>query len=493
MEEAEFKSEIEQILPLVLTYGADHYNPQQYGDPDTAMKKIGWANFANKCHEGFKLAQDKILNALLDIERESASYREKIKRAATKREIEDMRVRLGRLFFQEAVFKEVANVISWTILGMDRISIKALQQPDMHHKSLLESNIQSLIEVAEHYNKDRDKFALITDITSCIGMGDLIIIDTKENKFYLAEVKEGKVNNIILGTLTGGDVDAAENYLTSLDDGRAAKSFLKQFKRVLDQDSKLRDALSYSKVGVMRNLFSKGLRGTVEIDAVEEKFVPDLYRELEALYSQATLKERYFTFASGVVGLIRNPSMAGKWDFQHFIYHAILNPNAECPYTKYRSSIESLKVPEVWNHFNEILKVPLYDVKDKIFEVTHEPIFFNIPIIQAIDLFTDGLAIYIYFDPEKFFDLCVAAGLEPRWGDYDKAVQGASKLIRQAVVNFNGKCLTYGTNKVRTEFMKGLLFRMVYEFQTVQSLIMQMQGMVSFLKNHQKDAKAGNS
>ena len=492
MKNNDFKQELRQILPLVLSYAADFYKLQQSKNPNKVLDKIGWENFANKCHEGFKLAQTKIINALIEIEEESSSLRLSLKQAKRDRnekKIKDISAVLKKLLLQKAVFEELANVIVWTIMRMDRIKIKALMQPDMHHKSLLTSNIQSLIETAAHYNKDPNKFALITDIASCVGMGDLIIIDTQKNEWFLTEIKEGKINDIILKTLSKGQLSIAQNYLTNLTDKRNALKFLKQFKRVINQHQKSSDALKYGKVGVGRDLFTGRPKQMIDLTTlVDEKFTPFVFQALKKLYAQSTKSELYFPFDCGIVGLIRNPSLAKTWDFQHFIYHTILHPKSDCAYVRHKpKNITVFKNPEVANHFKEITSIPIYNLKSKVFLFTHEPVFFNIPTKQAVDLFTNKLSIYTYFDLNEFINLCKKANLRPSLEDYEKTVQGEPKHVRDNVVKFEDKCLAYGTKDIIVEFMHGLLFRIICEFQTAQSVIKQMKGMIKYLQQQKEN------
>ncbi len=490
MNNTQFKKRLEKIIPLVLSYAADHYKLRPNRDPKKTLEKIGERQFINKCHEGFKLAQKEIVDSLIEIEKETKKFKDRLKKIKGNKHLSELKQqknyqqlvkKIHQLIFQKAVFEELTNVIAWTTFKLDRTRVKALMQPDMHHKSLLEGNIDSLIEVARHYNKDVNKFALITDITSCIGMGDLVIIDTKKDKWYLAEFKEGRVNDIILKTLKRGNLGIAQKHLLSLQDKKSALKFLKQFRRVLNQHDKSSGALRYIKTGVGKDLFTGRNKLSVETDLVDEKFTPLLFGALKELYSQSKEDELYFPFDSGLVALIRNPKIARKWDFQHFILHSTLEPKSDCPYTKHKPSIASFKDPEVADHFKKIQRISLYELKNKVFSFTHEPLFFNVPQKRAVDLLTGKLAIYIYFDSKEFFRLCKKANLKPSWDNYEKSIQGEPRHVRRAIVNFNGKCLAYGTKDKRFQFTYGFLFRIVHEMQTATSVIEQLKAMVKFV------------
>jgi hypothetical protein len=486
--ESTFKLKLERILPLILSYAADYYGLQSFNNLNSALEKIGEKTFVNKCHEGYKLAQSEIINALIAIERSDVSLKRSLVLARRSRDKEKEKATLAdisKLRLQRAVFMELANVMAWTILGMDRTRVKALIQPNMHNKSLLQSNFQSVIEAANYYNKDPNKFALITDITSCIGMGDLILIDIQKKEFILIEVKEGRINDVILDTLSQGDLDITKNYLHGLSSENDAVHFFGQFKRVVHQFQKSYDALQYNRTGTGKDLFTGQNKQIVDLTAlVDEKFTPLIFEGLKELYSQTAKNEIYLPFDCGLVGLVRNPTKSRSWDFQHFIFHTIIQPKSECAYLKHKPNniTEVLKNTEVLHHFREITSIPIYSLRNKVFIFTHEPIFFNVPIKQAVDIFTDKLSVYIYFDLNTFIDLCGKLSLEPALEDYEKSVQDETKYVRSTVVKFGNKCLTYGIKNVRSKFTYGVLYRIIYEFQTAKSVVEQMKGMIDYLK-----------
>ncbi len=494
-----FAKEVEEILPYVLTYASDFYKLKKIKDVDKLIKQIGISKFQNKCHEGFKIAQDKITENLLSIEQESKIVTKKINTfkknklfnlLKREKEYKNLITELNSLNFQKAMFQETANCIVWTIFGLDRTAIKALMQPGMQHKSLLEGNIQSLIDTARHYNQEKDKFALITDITSCIGIGDLIIIDTKRSSRMIAEVKEGKVNEVIMDTLQAGNLQFAQSYLLHVNDPKRALAFLKQFKRIIDQHSKAHNAIEYVQKGVGKDLFTGRNKKIIETRSAEEKFSKFVAEGIKFLYSQTEKDELYFPFDCGVVGIIKNPTLARKWDFQHYIIHQILKPKSDCAYTKHKEVNEiTFKDSDVVNHFKEILQVPIYNFKSKVFYYAHEPIFFNLPIKYIKGLLENKLSIYIYFDHNHFYYLMKKTKLYPTWKSYKDAKSEEGSDVIKEVVNFEGKCLYFGTKTQKTPLMYGFLLRIVYEFQTAESVVMQLKDLIKKVYKKTKTKK----
>jgi len=484
MKEAEFRKKINRILPLVLTHATDFYGVKHRKDLALILEKIGQKNFTDKCNEGFKIGQTIILDSLVSIEREILLLTPQLKEARVARNenrVGEIIPLIKNLSLQKAVFQELANVIVWTIFKMERTEIKAFMQPGMNNKSLLESNLKSLIETADFYNKQSDKFALISDITSCVGMGDLLVVDTEKNTWSIVEVKEGAINEMILEVLSKGNFSQIQKYLNSLTDIKDATNLKKQFDRVVNQHKKATGALEYNKVGAGTDLFTGRTKKLINLTAIGEKYYSQyIFKAVRKLYSKtAKADEIYFPFDCGVVGVIKNPSSSKKWDFQHFIYHTVMNPNGRCAYTDFtEEDISVFKHPEVRQHFNELRAIPLYEVKDKVYCITHQPIFFHIPKEHAPDLFTEKLAIYVYFYLDEFIDMCNEAGLNPSLENFENSMRGETKHIRNSVVKFGEKCLVYGTENKRFEFSNGLFFRIIFEFQTAESVIKQMVGLV---------------
>jgi hypothetical protein len=72
------------------------------------------------------------------------------------------------------------------------------------------TNIESDIRFISYFNKNRQNFALLTDITSFIQIGDVLCSDIdkdSDRRQYLVELKEGDANYKVLRVLEGHDND----------------------------------------------------------------------------------------------------------------------------------------------------------------------------------------------------------------------------------------------------------------------------------------------
>src|SRR3989344_6375443 len=191
MERQLFKEMLARTLHRAQSYGADFYKLAEKrdslkteGDIKKALKEIGHENFRRKCNEGYKLAQQEILEAILKLEEEVRSARNDEES--------------GKAKYYIAALKEVCNVIAWALLNNERAHVRSLLIENMGSGFLTDRNIASVIATAEETNKDGDRFALITDITSCVGLGDLMEVSVGGAGVSFVEVKEGKVNEEVV-------------------------------------------------------------------------------------------------------------------------------------------------------------------------------------------------------------------------------------------------------------------------------------------------------
>lgn len=156
-----------------------------------------------KVNDGYKKAQDMIIENLLLIQQDIVSKNESFKEAKRNKSegVKNVESELEILKYQEKVFKHLADTIFWVMIGGKPHVARRFYEKYEGNKTLVENNIESLIHVSAEINKDPLNFVLITDITTYVQIGDLVGIN--EGCFQVIEVKEGEKNIEILKDLTG--------------------------------------------------------------------------------------------------------------------------------------------------------------------------------------------------------------------------------------------------------------------------------------------------
>jgi len=143
---------------------------------DMSKDKEAVSEFYAKVHEGYALAQEIISEKMLELESSIL--------------LPDKRLVM--------VLRKLADSIGWQLLDRQLYIARRLfkeQKPPV----LSKSNFQSVVETANYYNsEDNQQFALISDLTSFIQVGDLLMLSPLKRKLSIFEVKEGEKNHQIL-------------------------------------------------------------------------------------------------------------------------------------------------------------------------------------------------------------------------------------------------------------------------------------------------------
>jgi hypothetical protein len=197
MKQKRFLRELESILFFILEYGIKNVS---FKVSDVALKRQAQlTEFVSKVHKGFMKAQNLIVQNLLLLGEEKKNTRERIKELNRLREgkenIEALKEKVEVIEYQENVFRKLADTIAWQILNNDLTVIRRLYNFSAQVE-IYNSNLNHDLKVVEEiFNQDNERFPLITDITSFIQIGDLLIKD--RDKIGVLELKEGKVNEQI--------------------------------------------------------------------------------------------------------------------------------------------------------------------------------------------------------------------------------------------------------------------------------------------------------
>ena len=478
MKPDEFRRNLERTVPLVVSYAVDSLSIPQTATPDTISEYVEPADFVRKVHEGFKLAQPQLVEITLGIEDEMRQVDQLIvqsKRLRTKLQndasLQELKTKVAVLRYQRSAFREVANLMAWMFFGMERVHIKAMMKKGMGHGYLRDRNIDSVVTYAKQINVDPDSFALITDITSCLGIGDGILFRFS-HPLTIVEVKEGRVNEWIGEALTKGqsaDIDKLLDGLLQLT--VSPDKIMNQMARNVRQLETVHAATEYIRTDRTDKDSLTGLpRRAVEPRSQREY----LWEEVNAEIKKVKEEEWRGGFVNGdcqIVGIIRpspkESAFVSRMDFRHYVYHTTKVPFRSCQYV---TSVPKNATLE----FADYRDLPIYSLKEKVFIPSHFPLFAILDMESSIDLLTDALRIYVYFDIDMFWNICEHFGISPRWISVKEYRRTFGKrlprifdppLFPKGYLGFEG----HGV------FMHGLLFSLVYELETGASIANQLQ------------------
>jgi hypothetical protein len=500
------EKEVKYVFKLATSYAVDFFGAKSPED----IQKIDRNIFINKCHEGFYLAQDRIISNLLEIEKELKKVKKRIKEYKSKKRTEEFlkAESYNKLLDKEdalskeiLLFRRLADVIAWTILKMDKVLIRSTQTGEDFHGYLSDKNIESLLDVINK-TKKKDEFMLINDITLCLGSGAGDLIRIRRGGFDFCEVKEGIVNEEIFDY-----VKQAGNYMKEknieIKDRKDVENLFKdrashedfinksalifdnkkkseQFERICRQWERMGNVLDYHKKGIGVDIRkTKGGQETGRMKIMSEAKTADEYffniieKEFQYL---STIKSDfhiinfgeflYFLFSDnqkGTVFNIKNNRWVRKKNAQHLLFHAI-NKN-DCKYV-------TVKTVEDWK---DAYEKELFVYKD-LFVINwveqilrdgslKPPYLFSLNENLIFDLLFERKSIFVHFNSDNFIKFINSIGL------------GFLEMEKGGKITHDSSDIRFKSNKNdkhKVTMGWGMIFRMMFEFQDPMSFLEQM-------------------
>lgn len=477
----EFEKTVRRISHYAAHHGARSTCMRLFGSPrifllNTRRKKV----FFEKCHYGFSVAQNEIIRLLPEIEAKipqlRKSYREEVRRYKRDRKPPVPRYsKVGKAYseqlFESMLLREVADSIAWQILGDDGTKVRALIQGVFPGPSQ-SAQLQSMLATVNKLNsEDKSSFVLITDITSCIQVGDLLVrLPTGQFGFY--ELKEGMVNDHIESLLTMSPTDHATRERFGELVSKYGKPFTKQLERVLRQKQRMQLASDYINESVGIDIqFNRP-----KITDVKPRSTVTYHKEVNQLLRIAKKKgEQYLVIdeclilgAFNTVKLKRSNDVCKK-DFQHQVWHMFFEDWSECPYGK------EFDDKTVTKHF-EYMLLPVWEMRDKVQLPTHRPIFITgLEESFVFDILFERISLFFYFSPQRFVALCKNKGIDASWVTGKEYLKIKSEALKNKIILLDIHDgiirIKYGGQKLIQDIALGTLFKIIYEFERPSAVV----------------------
>jgi hypothetical protein len=159
-------------------------------------RKASRESFLKACHNGFAKAQELIVIELITIQETQKNLKDNLKSARRQRDrtaITKVEKEISIENFKEHILRKLADSIAWHIIRGQKHIAKRLYLRESNRPNLKSSNLSSVINVVNSYNKENSlNFALLSDITSFVQIGDVLL--SSLNVTQIIEVKEGQKN-----------------------------------------------------------------------------------------------------------------------------------------------------------------------------------------------------------------------------------------------------------------------------------------------------------
>lgn len=207
-----FEQEVTQIADLICEYGLEKTFGNNIPDLDKQQEIIfeNKKEFLVNCHEGFKKAQTKIIALTLRLQedKDNAVSELKVARASKDKSlVAEISGHLENLVHQEKIVRHLADTIVYQLLQGRIHVMRRLYLEVEGNIALRNSNLQSVIKVADEINTNPANMVVLSDLTGYVQSGDLIgLVD---GKLMIGEVKEGEKNINILKIIEEAEAEGA--------------------------------------------------------------------------------------------------------------------------------------------------------------------------------------------------------------------------------------------------------------------------------------------
>lgn len=233
-DETNFENKVKFIFNHITGYGI-----RSMGEDFDINEKA--EEFIKKVHEGWKIAQDNIVDELIIIEKTRKENKKNLTEAHIKKDeiltqkfIQDNKT----LEFNERILRKLADSIAWQILRSHHIVRRFCISNEL--QTIQPSNLKREKKFVDSYNENNPlSFALLSDITSFLQIGDALIWNFEEEcTVAVVELKDGELNEKIMEAVDGFyKTGGCKRYFGFFKE-KYGESAAKQFERMVKQDSR---------------------------------------------------------------------------------------------------------------------------------------------------------------------------------------------------------------------------------------------------------------
>jgi len=425
-----FDAHVQEVFRLISRHGIDQVGAGDPADP------VYFAAFLAAVHEGWRKAQLEIIAGLLSIERYAAQL-EQARKKGSKKEREEARAQQKSLQHKEAIVRRLADAIAWQMIDHALWFARRINTDDPP-PSISSSNLETHLAAANHLMQDSPTtFALLTDLTSFIRLGDLLVVSHpgKERQCQIVEIKEGTVNEELLPMAQHLVATRCPHLVPAVESARG-KGMAAQLERMARQIEKL---------GRVDSL----VRNSVGIDAHGDRVV--LSEETIALAS-------YADYLSDMINQSSGPGWAiGEVD--------------QCLYLgAYRGQMREPVAFERWMQGCGI-DGPIISLATSFRTTLSTPLFAS-PFINehAVDIAMGRVLVLMCLAVEPFLKLVEAHGIKHKWLSRGETADVQRRWDRQ-MFEWKGRAIELEFGSERSIIGNALLGRIFYEFTTPQAAI----------------------
>lgn len=447
-----FFNEIKEIYQLACKYGQMNIEL----DLSKPLLKEDLRNFTRKCHIGFTKAQDLIIANLIEIELEKKDLTSHIKehRRNREKELETENIFLIKtLDYREKLLRKLADSIAWHMIAGHHYIARRMFLGETH-PSLLSEGFDAVKKVADDINNNTDEFALISDLTSFIQIGD--ILHRASDGYHLIEVKSGEKNRIAQDILhdlyTKTESDEKCEIYKSID-----SKMLKQLDRMHQQNVKATTAIE-----TIRNERGSDPKTGHQVYVKESNTDTENYIDIiRELLSVSKTKKWGYSVIDGIlhIGVYRE-----EWRFLG---------------EKMLPQIVKDECGKEFPMFNFLQNISI-NICEPVFlkELSEEDIF---------DVISGEVAIFMIINFEKIIELFKHIGCDAGWLSRKKTHKIKEQIDESSIFIFNNQAIYISYESMEFHIGDGIITRIIGDnlkpFDVVLGFMDIMKGAANNIKS----------
>lgn len=418
-----FENKIKEIFHLIGEYGITQ-KPLDFRFPDKISEQDK-VEYLIQVRKGFRLGQQRIIEEIIPLLKDNQNLKIKeleAKRAKNKEQLKQIIKEKNLIDFKIKLLRHFADFIAWQIFRNDYYKAKRFYSGNRTRPDLLHSNLQSVLNAVDQFHSEDDlNFALISDLTSFIDIGDILLV--KNNNIFIVECKEGNVQQKVLefiDELKKDDFDPK-----TIDYSDKDLKFLDQVDRTLNQ-------------------IKKGSRASVFLNK-EEGIDP--FSEINIkVFGTAKPREYYFEY---LLHLIEESKVDSSTygEVEEVIYIGVYREDKIVPSGfVFDYIVKKLYQNYIIVDYLSVVGLPL-----------KEPLFFKPFGTEIIfNLMFGRLKLFLAINFDKFIELFNKNGIEAKWltrKETHKLLEGKRfkpfvYKNRAIEINVNGKSFVLGDSFV---------------------------------------------
>lgn len=453
----DFEARVRAIAEVLLTTGIRAVRFANL-DEFESLSPEDKRKFVISCHDGYTEGQRLLVEEMVRIQKDTATTTSTRKTARTDRNKDEeikASIRLEILSFHEQVLRKLADALAWALVGHRRWQIKRFYLGGTPPR-LESSNYESLLRAADQIHADNPlAFALISDLTSAIQVGDLLIMnidDEGARSLAIAEVKEGRVNEEVMEFL---DRFMGNPSLEAIDEFHEShgKHGIDQADRMMKQIGRMDTVLHAFKHNEGTDLHS----GMPLILPEEETLTETYETELRSMVEQAQADGMAFEVIDEWLAVgVFDPSKVEHVElaFAHKLFHWFYEGDCPDPTGMTRAD------------YAKALNIPfgVHEVGRRVIDTPLARPIFLAPLSpdQIMDVVVGRLRILACIDFNRFVASAHAAGIDLEWSTEKQARREASAKHPPLIVN--GRFMTIVQDGITLTLGDGVFAQVLYDF-----------------------------